>query len=321
MKKYFCILFCAMMFFACSELFGPHELSFTENDITPWLKTVKPNLPSTYSFYLYTPPGYGDVADQYPLLVFLHGWGNFGTDPDPSQFSSGPLWPLYDRTVNGVKMNGVNDLNEHVRESFVIYPRLPYGYAGEDDTLGYWHPDTLMHIIDYIRDMYPIDDNRLYVTGLSYGGGGTWKFGLYNHDLVAAIVPVCAAYPWGEQSTDTFDLDLSPLKNVPMWDFVSFDDGDAGYPSSLRAKTFNLITGIDNIMAGYPNIDGNPLNPADGYYTLSLDTEGNGGWTAGVPYPSGSINYTLYDYGGHDAWTRTYSNDTMWDWLYDQRRE
>ena len=57
------------------------------------------------------------------------------------------------------------------------------------DGLGY---DDVMRVIADVRRAYPIDPERITLTGLSMGGGGTWAIGLRHPELFAALAPVCA---------------------------------------------------------------------------------------------------------------------------------
>jgi predicted peptidase len=300
------------------------DLVFNEVQITPWLSEVHATRSWTYSFYLYKPPEYSDSDSEYPLLIHLHGWGNFGTNPDISQLAQGALKPLYDAHNNSLNREGINDLNENIRHSFVIYPRLHFGADYCESQFGYWKPETLSLIIDYLYAAYPLDQSRLYITGLSWGGGGTWLYGLTYPERAAGIIPVCAAFPYCApaqlEGIPLEEIDLSPLKRVPLWVFYSFDDGNAGKHDSWICNTLNTLTGSPDIMQHYTHLNGNEAHPADDHYTISYGDDGLGPWLRGVVYPTGDINYTLYDSGGHDAWTRTYANDLVWDWLYEQRR-
>ena len=57
----------------------------------------------------------------------------------------------------------------------------------------YWgcYTESLLHFIDYICDTYPVDRDRVILTGLSMGGTGTWMLAMADPDRFAAIVPIC----------------------------------------------------------------------------------------------------------------------------------
>ncbi|MBN1649249.1 MAG: hypothetical protein JW874_14525 [Spirochaetales bacterium] len=207
----------------------PRGFVIDEYSVTPWLHTLEPTEDWTYHSYLYIPEDYAEGTADFPLLVHLHGWGNFGVEPGLSQLAQGALSPLYDAENNTLVDSGPDNLNSHVRESFVLYPRLHMGYPA--DIMGYWDTDALDLLIDYVRENYRIDENGLYITGLSYGGAGTWRYA---------------------------------------------------------------------------------IEKADGDCTVSWSESGLGPWEPGVVYPSGVVSFTIYQSGEHDAWTRTYSNDTVW---------
>jgi predicted peptidase len=108
-------------------------------------------------------------------------------------------------------------------------------------------------------------------------------------------------------------------KKIPTWIFHSFDDPYVLYTTSNTS--FDNLTGVSDVMKNYPHENGISSNPASGDYTISYSQSlGLGPWTPGTVYPTGIITYTLYSSGGHDAWTRTFSNCDVWKWLYNQSR-
>jgi len=275
-----------------------------------WLFAVDSDV--THNFYLYVPDDYEQTADSYPLLVVLHGDGgdrSYRPGPFPAMLDFGPLRPLY---VDGMGLDpaGRERLNPHVRRSFVVYPKVARIDDSLLDMLGYFSSGSLDRIVDYVASRYRIDSDRLYVTGLSFGGGGTFLYLYDRPDRVAAIVPICN----GLYHT----LDASDLQIRPTWLLHSFDDTTVPFETSIK-PTLEAMTGVEDVVLGYPAL-GDDL-PADGDYTVGWsEGSGLGAWRRGTPPPTDTVNFTLYRTGGHDAWTRTYANDAMWEWLYAQRR-
>jgi predicted peptidase len=280
---------------------------FSETDVLgPRLKLVWGGQ-ETYDFYLYLPPSYGETDSQYPLLVFLHGAGEIGPI-GPSVLLHGPLAPLHasDGTFDPA---GLDALDERVKSSIVVVPRVsdPSGYGPH----GIWNAPSLDVLIGHLRSTYRVDPSRIYLTGLSMGGGGTWVYASQRPGVVAAIIPICNGLD------DRSPRALANLRGLPVWAFHSFDDGLVPLQSS-RTIIEALIPGSVDVMAGYPYGQGMTSRAADGDYTISYGAGGLGPWDKGVVPPSGSITYTIYATGGHDAWTRTYANPDVWRWLYSQ---
>ncbi|MBM3876897.1 MAG: phospholipase [Verrucomicrobia bacterium] len=119
-------------------------------------------------YLLFLPKGYDAKAPKrWPTILFLHGAGERGTN----------IWKV---TVHGppkiVK----------TRPDFqfiVISPQCPSGRT--------WESDSLTALLDEVTAKHNVDTNRVYLTGLSMGGYGTWNLGLTQAERFAAIAPIC----------------------------------------------------------------------------------------------------------------------------------
>ena len=138
------------------------------------------------NYLLYLPPEYGkDPAKKWPLIVFLHGSGERGND------------------LNAVKIHGPPKVVERRPLPFVILsPQCP---AGE-----WWRPEMVMALTDEIIAKYEVDPDRVYLTGLSMGGFGTWDTAIRYPDRFAAVAPICGG-------GNRFQVPV--LKDVPVWAF------------------------------------------------------------------------------------------------------
>lgn len=137
------------------------------------LKEVKKTIIVEYK-YLFHLPGNLELASdgKLPLIVFLHGAGERGSD------------------IELVKVHGPPKIVENqVRFPFAVLS--PQCEAGES-----WDPVTLDLLLDEIVGQHPIDETRIYLTGLSMGGRGTWDWAMYRPDRFAAVAPICG---WGER--------------------------------------------------------------------------------------------------------------------------
>jgi pimeloyl-ACP methyl ester carboxylesterase len=138
---------------------------------------------SDQPYALYLPKDY-NPHDRYPLVVMLHGaWSNHR---------------LALRRVFG-KGNGPGETDVEATRYFPNLPDVDFIVAAPlaRGTMGY-QGITERDVLDVVNDVearFPIDPDRLYLTGLSMGGGGTLWLGLTRPDMWAAIAPVCPAPP------------------------------------------------------------------------------------------------------------------------------
>lgn len=144
-----------------------------------------------YDYLLHLPPGYDQKAGQkWPLVIFLHGSGEMGTD------------------VNMVKKNGL----PHVLETRHDFPFI---CVSPQSPVRGWKVDALNALLDDLLKRYHVDEDRVYLTGLSMGGFGTWDWGGSNPERFAALVPICGA---------ASPIRARALKNVPVWAFHGAED-------------------------------------------------------------------------------------------------
>lgn len=146
-----------------------------------------------YPFQLFVPAGYeADRQARWPVLIFLHGSGERGSDL-PAVTKWGP--PHVVARHPGTPM-------------LVVSPQLP---AGQD-----WDVAALDRLLADLRKQYRIDARRIYLTGLSLGGMASWRWALARPELFAAVAPVAAMTPTDQACR---------LKDLPVWAFHGDDDG------------------------------------------------------------------------------------------------
>ncbi|TSE10130.1 DUF5018 domain-containing protein [Aquimarina algiphila] len=241
-----------------------------------------------YGFYEYLPIDFSPSSSKkYPLLIFYHGIGQKGNGSED---------------LSKVLVNGPPKLIKNGKdfEAIVISPQSPNGWFGGN---------SFLSLYNYLIKNYPIDINRVYVTGLSAGGGGTWKALESHHDKIAAAVPICGA----NRLVQPADF----LINSKIWAFHNFEDKRVG-----RATTIDNVNRVANtgtsVMAVYPYGDGS-RTVANEDYTMHFNTDTDK-WSTnqGINKPNQNMAFTMYKLGGHDAWTKTYNNEKVWDWLFAQ---
>ena len=151
-------------------------------------------------YLLYLPPDYSKSSDQkWPLMLFLHGAGERGND------------------VQRVTVHGPMSLvKQGTNFPFIIV--APLCPANE-----LWQNEPLLQLLDHVTESYAVDTNRVYLTGISMGGYGTWKLGLENAGRFAAIAPICGGGNMIEIIMGTWDKG-APLKTLPIWAFHGAKD-------------------------------------------------------------------------------------------------
>jgi predicted peptidase len=146
--------------------------------------------------YLLHLPAEYDAKDgrRWPLMLFLHGAGERGTN-------------LAKITVHGppklVKTNASFPF-------MLVSPQCPAGQV--------WSDEALLALLDDVIEKHSVDERRVYLTGLSMGGYGTWSLGAKYPKRFAAIAPICGG-------GDTLPVLLpalgnqAALKRLPVWAF------------------------------------------------------------------------------------------------------
>lgn len=170
--------------------------------------TLKPagsveGAPLGYAEYL--PPGYGDGTAR-PLLVFLHGTGENG---DGSETALDRVFKL------GVPMLIENDDWPEDRPFIVLMPQYDNDRA-QDCLLA----DEVDSFLRFAIDHYDVDENRVYLTGVSCGAIGAWDYlGAHGDEIVAGAVLISG------RANDAFAQAGCALGRVPIWAFHGEADG------------------------------------------------------------------------------------------------
>ena len=144
------------------------------------------------NYQLYLPDGYhSDSLTRWPLLLFLHGSGESGED------------------ITKVKVHGPPKLADSGKKFpfIIVSPQSPVP--------GGWDTETLYQLLRHIKKSYRVDENKVYCTGLSMGGFGTWALAMKYPDEFAAIAPVCG----GGDTSNAWKL-----RNMAVWCFHGAKD-------------------------------------------------------------------------------------------------
>jgi poly(3-hydroxybutyrate) depolymerase len=233
---------------------------------------------TTLPYYIFVPAAY-DPQIQYPLVLCLHGAGERGDNPSAVKNNSmATVW--------------ARDSNQTRWHCFIVVPQCPAN--------GWWPTSNIMLTVNDILDSllieFSVDTNRMYVTGLSMGGYGTWDLISRFPNKFAAAVPMSGG---GDSSK------VNLIKHVPIWDFHGALDGTVPVKNSR-----DMITAFEN--AGATVVY---TNCHDGDCTGLPDSV-----IAGTLKNGARLIYTEYEYGGHLIWDQAYNSVFLLPWVFSQSK-
>ena len=155
-------------------------------------------VPNAYNFWFYEPPA-DTLASAKPLIVFLHGRSLCGNN------------------LNRVLRYGPIDALEKgmVIDAFVMSPQAA----------GSWNPDRVVRLVDWARENYAVDTNRIYLIGMSLGGYGTLDVAGTYPDRFAAAMALCGGSTLKEHCG---------LNRLPLWILHGTADRAVGISASQR---------------------------------------------------------------------------------------
>ena len=176
-----------------------------------------------YRYLLYKPKLKKDnkTNPKLPLLVFLHGRGERGSN------------------LNLVKKHGPAKIVENKDLPFIIAsPQCPR-------TDLWWKPKIVAGLVDDVLQKHPVDPDRVYLTGLSQGGFGTWATAAQYPDKFAAAAPICGGgkTAWAKK-----------YGTLPIWNFHG--DADDVVPVRLSRVMVDAIKQANGNVkyTEYPNV-------------------------------------------------------------------
>ncbi len=177
-------------------------------------------------FYEFKPYNYNaNPTRKYPLIIFLHGIGERGNGT--TELPRVLTWAIPNYCANGATMTF--NVNGQEESFLTLSPQLSLSW-------GNWQPFYVEEMIKWAKQTMRVDTNRIYLTGLSLGGGGVWKYATSSAAAaksLAAIAPVCG-------TCDYTNFCNIAQNRVGVWAFHAQDDGTVGV-----GCTFNAINQIN----------------------------------------------------------------------------
>lgn len=221
-----------------------------------------------HRYQVFVPADHG--PGRLPVILFLHGSGERGDD---NQLQATVGLPAY--------------LRQHLDDfpAVVVIPQAPANseWTGDAGPLA-------LAALDASMKEFNGDPERVYLTGLSMGGYGTWELALQQPQRFAALVPVCGGITvdWTDarpdmqaqsviREADPFAAAARRLKDVPTWIFHGGKD-DAVPPVQSRRMQ------------------------------------------AALKQAGGNVQYTEFPELGHNSWDAAYATPELWTWLFAQHR-
>jgi predicted peptidase len=215
----FALLAIAITCLVMPERTGFLQLTYLDGNGREWKCTLF--VPLKYRKTLLSAP-----SRSYPLLVYLHGYGARGVDGSkPATSGPGPF---------------IRE-NEKTFDMLALFPQ---------SETGFWEADTAdgqraMAIIDDVIHEYAVDRERIYLTGVSAGGFGTWDLAEHYPYKWAAIVPICGGGNPNNAAT---------IKHLPCWCFHGARDDVIDVTQSRRMIEALQATGASPRYTEYPDV-------------------------------------------------------------------
>jgi predicted peptidase len=214
----------------------------------PYLKREYVNSEGDTLRYRLLKPKKSEKNKSYPLVIFLHGSGERGRDNEAQLLHGTSLF-----------------LQEEIRKNYPAYVIVPQCPPEERWVEAAWNqkeltqPDEiskslhlLMETVSIMMKSSNIDPDRIYVTGLSMGGYGTWDLLCRYPDFFAAGVPVCGG---GDTQCARF------IKDIPIWAFHGAEDTVVPVEQSRQMIRAIREQGGNAIYTEYPNTGHNAWTP------------------------------------------------------------
>nr|WP_233711341.1 prolyl oligopeptidase family serine peptidase [Lederbergia citrisecunda] len=226
-----------------------------------------------------------NTEGKQPLVLFLHGAGERGVSNDVQLLANrGAIsWAAPDQQAKN--------------SAYVAAPQAAIGNSWTSQT----NMNLLLDLIETLKNEYPIDPDRIYITGISMGGMGTWALIQSHPELFAAAIPVCGTGNVNQAKN---------LVNLPIW--VTHSADDTTVPVSGSRNMINAIAAAGGkvVRAEYAgNLSREAANAAA--QQLVNTAMENGSHTLYSEFIRGTTPIN-----GHFAWVPTYENDVMKNWLF-----
>ena len=217
MKKIFFLISTIFIFQSCASQTAPNLIDAEMETVTT----------ETLSYYLYYPDDYETQPEkEFPILLFLHGGGESGD------------------SLVAIKRNGPPKM-------IVEGKQFPFLILAPQNShpKKWWNTRAVNQLLDSIVSTNRIDKKRIYLTGLSRGGGAAWEMAVQYPDKFAAMAVVCGMTP--VPYADWID------KQMPIWVFHGEEDKSIPISESENMVDRLKSMGYDVKFTRYPGVGHN----------------------------------------------------------------
>jgi hypothetical protein len=251
----------------------------------------------TIGFLLYLPEGYGDDAgQQWPVVFFLHGSGE-----SDGRYTRGSLagGGTYDEGVNTLQSVAAHGLPHRIAHRGYRPPCVVVSPQAPASALGDWSGPALVSLealAAMLQVGLSVDSERVYLTGLSMGGAGTWTWAASAPQRFAAVAPIASS------GIGVQDAQLDGLINLPTWVIVGANDvimAAASDAIGARVRGAAARAGVE------PSLRLTRYSHCPPPHQPNDSAAGSG--------PASQ--------DGHDSWTRAYADPEFMPWLFQHRRD
>ena len=222
-----------------------------------------------YGYQVYVPRQY-DPSTAWPVILFLHGGGEGGTDG---------------LIQTEVGLGGAIRRNVERFPAVTVFPQAP-----PEGTCQGLAADIAMAALDDAMAEFSTDSSRVYLTGLSMGGNGSWYLSVREPDRFAAMVVVCG--------------------------FITGRDS----PRGSRYASIAPDSAEDPFAAVAQQIADLPVWIFHGDADTVVPVEESRGMAAALDAIGADVQYTELPGVGHNAWDPAYRSEDLAAWLFEQRR-
>lgn len=252
-------------------------------------KFTKDNITLTYGSF--GTQAMKDDGQKNPLIIWLHGAGEGGTDPSIN---------ILGNQVTNLSKDMIQKYftTETVKGAYVLAPQTPTAWMDKDGSGTYGTTEASQYYVaalkglidDYISKNGDIDMNRIYIGGCSNGGFMTVNMVINFPDFFAAAFPICEAY----DASWLTEEKIAAIKDMPIWFTHAANDNTVGIYEKEGDGWFTPIT---------------PTNPQDAYTNNLYVQLINAGAT--------NVHYTLFE----NVFVDNVNYDGHWSWIYTLRDE
>lgn len=228
---------------------------------------------------------------KYPLVIYLHGGGERGSNEE--HLTSRHALPFF-ASSNSL----LTPENRQGKPAYIVAPQCqcefysnewssgggaPFSISGSPSRYG----KALTDLIEHLKTIYQIDPDRIYVTGISMGGGGSWELAARRPDLIAAAVPM-SGHPVSSNHAQAV-----ANSKVVIW------------PQQGEGDENNSVTDTENTVSA--------IRTAGGCATMNKFPRGTTAMVDPGDPPNGNDLQ-------HTVWMRAYMNPQLWDYVFSIKR-